>query len=122
MVCAVTICAVLALAACSTEPAKQAYRDSSDWLNDIPDPPADGEWRLSKRIGSNNDPYPNLGDVPERPVHDEAQLRTDREILEIEQSGQGTALSAPAERRARAVDLGAPPPASLPPLSIPPEQ
>lgn len=119
---AVTICAVLALAACSTEPAKQAYRDSSDWLNDIPDPPADGDWRLSKRIGPDNEPYPNLGDVPDRPVPDEAQVRMDKEILEIERTGQGRALSTPAERRVRAVDLGAPPPASVEPLSIPPEQ
>lgn len=121
---AVTICAalMLALAACSAEPAKQAYRDSSDWLNDIPDPPAEGPWRLSKRVGPGDQPFPNLGDVPERPVVDEAQLRMDREILEGERTGRGTGLSRTGGRRASAAELGAPPPARLAPLTIPPEQ
>lgn len=119
---AMVVCAVLMLSACSVEPAKQAYRDSSDWLNDIPDPPADGPWRLSKRIGPADGPYPNLGDVPDRPVQDVAQLRMDRQILEGEQVKQGTALSTPVEGRASAAELGAPPPARLAPISIPPAQ
>ena len=115
----VAVLACFTAAACVSEPAKQAYRDSSDWLNDVPDPPADGPWRLSKRIEPTDLAYPNLGDVPDRPADLAVEQDRDRELLEFEQTSAGTALKLPPEDRATAAELGAPAPAALAPLSIP---
>jgi hypothetical protein len=112
------------LASCGDTFIDRAYRDTSDWLNEIPEVPPPNPWRLSKQPGPTDVPYPNLGDVPSRP----ADLPTPEQIqarIETLQR-EAAAAEAPAAgagtgdgKRPSARSLGAPPPAQVEPLEIP---
>lgn len=109
----------LGLGGCADNSVMEAYRDSSDWLNDIPEPPPEGPWRLSKQMHGEKLPYPNLGDVPDRPKDTPTAAETEQTILELERNGGGMAINKPQQGLKDAVSLGAPPPARMAPLVIP---
>lgn len=117
---AVTICMAFGTAGCSFEPVRDAYKDGSDWLNEVPEAPEPGPWRLSKELGGSDAPYPNLGDVPGWPAETVKLLEEDEKVLAAERAAAGTALQTSAEHRTPAAALGAPARADLQPLSIPP--
>jgi hypothetical protein len=117
---AVTICVALGAGGCAVEPVRDAYKSGSDWLNDVPEAPEPGPWRLSKRVDGSNAPFPNLGDVPAWPAETVKLLEQDEKVLEAERTAAGTALRTSPENRAPAAALGAPPPANVQPLTIPP--
>ncbi len=109
----------LGLTGCAKESVLEAYRDSSDWLNDVPEPPPDDPWRLSKQIEGGRLPYPNLGDVPDRPKDTPTAAETARKIRELERNGAALAVNKPQEGPKDAISLGAPSPVRMAPLVIP---
>ncbi len=115
--CFVTMTAGMAVTIGSCAQLGDAYRASSDWLNEIEAPPEPGPWRLSAWSVPKDAPYPKLSDVPPRPsdIPSSEDLGTVVERLQRD--------AATAERREDGspdpVALGAPPPAQVEPLFIP---
>ena len=114
---AIFCCVAANLAGCSGGKIASVYGGASDWLNNVPEPPSPGPWRLSKQINAEKAPFPKLSEVPERPKDLPDPASSDRLV----QALQEDAVRASQRNRNRpsAASLGAPPPPDVAPVSIP---
>lgn len=114
-----SLVAGLALTSCAPEGNSVAGRVQSvaDWMNNTPPAPAVPEWRLSKRPGLENAPYPKLSDVPPRPANLPTPASTQATVDTLKRDNAKTGTET--EDRATGVALGGPKPAKIAPLEIP---
>ena len=104
---------------CDRESVAEAYRASSDWMNDVPAPSEPSPWRLSKRPADMNAPFPNLGDVPPRPAGLATPGELEEQVRLLQMDAGATATPPAADAKEKAVFADAPRPATIEPLRIP---
>lgn len=86
-------------------------------MNNVPPAPPSPEWRLGKRAGLENAPYPKLSDVPPRPTDLPTAARVNATVTALQEDN----ATAGTDRGGRpdAAALGGPAPARIEPLLIP---
>ena len=94
-----------------------AIRGSSDWLNDIGDPPPDAPWRLKEQAGLTSGAFPKLTDVPPKPDNMPAPDAASAKIAALRHDNAMAGLPSP--NRPDAAALGGPMPPEVKPLDIP---
>ena len=120
LVAGLVICSSFLIIGCAGESAKQAYRDTSDWLNDVPNPPKAPAWRLSPKPAQRLMPYPKLSDFPIKSgMSKNIGLKPEGASEGLEKDSEASVNSEAKGKNATKLVFGAPARARLAPLHIP---
>jgi hypothetical protein len=117
---AVILLATMAVASCAPDSNRMAMalQSASGWMNNVPPSPPVPEWRLSKRPGLNEAPFPKLSDVPARPT--DLPSAADFAAMVTALTQDNAAAGKPDAKRPRGtISASQPPPARMEPLTIP---
>jgi len=116
---AASVLAAMALASCAPEDSRvtMALQSASGWMNNVPPSPPVPDWRLSKKPGLDDAPFPKLSDVPARPTN---LPSPDASAATVTALTEDNAVAGKLDAKRPAVKaLGGPPPARIEPLLIP---